>query len=232
VLFTDNKWVGPRPFSARPILLAGAGNKRRRPGARKDGSAWGVRSGSTGIPTLNRPRNREHDGESRKMDATLTVPADFVPYLRNGLFGEWGIAAEEIAGLAQQLGSDAPDGTYIGPVQRFFTINLLLGEIGWKNPPKESDVVINLSVGASYILKGLKDEHVTLVQQLGEMPQSTNREIRDAASAKVSEFAEFITSVQKEAKRARRRRMKPMPIAPSPHQTLAASGSNGRRSQH
>ncbi len=162
------------------------------------------------------------------MDATLTVPADFVPYLRNGLFGEWGIAAEEIAGLAQQLGSDAPDGTYSGPVQRFFTINLLLGEIGWKNHPKESDVIINLSVGASYILKGLKDEHVTLVQQLGEMPQSTNREIREAASAKVSEFAEFITSVQTQAKRARRRKLKPEPISPTALPPLSASMSGAR----
>lgn len=166
------------------------------------------------------------------MDATLTVPAVFVPYLRSGLFGEWGSETEKLCNLAQQFGCGAPDGVYMLPLQNFFTLCVLLGEVGWKDPPTERDVVINLGVGALHIVNGLKEEYGTLVQQLDEMPSGMNKGIRDAAAANVAEFAEFIASVEAQAVRARRRRMKPTPIHPSSRPPLSAGASSARRAQH
>ncbi len=166
------------------------------------------------------------------MDATLTVPPAFVQYLRSGLFGELGLAAEKLCSLAQQLGSGAPDGVYTMPLLDVFTIGILLGEVGWKDISPERSVVINLGIGAPHIIKGLKDEYGTLVQQLDEIPVSTNKRMRDAAAAKVSDFEEFIKSVQAQTRRARRSRHKPEPIYPTSMPPLSASMAAARRAQH
>lgn len=130
------------------------------------------------------------------MDATLTVPADFVPHLRRGLFGEWGASAEKLSSLALQFGTKAPDGVYRPLLQIFFTLSALLGEVGWKDVPTERDIVIDLGVAAPQILNGLQEEHQVLVQQLEEIPASMNKEIRDAAATMVARLEEFIRSVE------------------------------------
>jgi hypothetical protein len=67
------------------------------------------------------------------MSATLHVPAGFVPYLRSGLFGEWGTAASEIALLADDFGSNASAGAYSEPLQALLTIWLLKAAlVGWR----------------------------------------------------------------------------------------------------
>lgn len=167
------------------------------------------------------------------MDATLAVPANFVPHVRRGLFGEWGAAAEKLASLALQFGSGAPDGIYMPPLQTFFTLCVLLGEVGWKDGSQEKDVVMNLGIGAPHIIKGLQEEHLVLIQQLEEMPAQTSKGIRDAAAGVVAGLEEFIQSVETQALRARRRRLKPTPIQPTswpPHSTPAPS--RARRASH
>jgi hypothetical protein len=130
------------------------------------------------------------------MEATLIVPALFVPYLRSGLLGEWGYAAEQLASLALQFGSGAPDGAYGEPLQAFDTIRIQLGEIGWKDNDRQGDVTINLYIGGAYVVKGLEHEHMTLADRLDEMPKRTRKTMRDAAAAKVTEFGEFVKSVE------------------------------------
>jgi hypothetical protein len=166
------------------------------------------------------------------MDATLNVPAGFVRYLRSGLFGELGSAAEKMSTLAQQFGSGAPDGVYMLPLQNIITVWALLGEVGWKDLPTESDVVVNLGVGAPHLVNALKEEHRTLVLQLDEMPSSMNKRIRDAASANAAGLAEFIKSVEAQAARARRRRHKPAPIHPTSRPPLSARARGARRAEH
>jgi hypothetical protein len=166
------------------------------------------------------------------MDDTLTVPADFVPHLRRGLFGEWGATAEKLANLALQFGAVAPDGVYMAPLQTFYTLGVLLGEVGWRDIPKERDAVINLSVGAPQIIKGLHEEHLVLVQQLEEMPNTTNKAIRGAAAAMVADFGEFIGSVETQAARARRRKLKPAPIYPTTRPSRSPGPPRPRRAAH
>ncbi len=135
------------------------------------------------------------------MEATVIVPSVFVKYLRSGLFREWGYAAEQLSSLALEFGGGAPDGAYGEPLQAFGTIGIVLGEIGWKDTDRRGDVTINLHIGGAYVVKGLKHEHMTLAEQLNEMPKRTRKAMRDIAKAKVEEFGEFVRAVESRVNR-------------------------------
>jgi hypothetical protein len=164
------------------------------------------------------------------MSATLIVPAGFVSYLRRGLFGEWGTAAEEIALLADGFGGNAADGAYSEALQTFLTIWILLGEVGVKNLDAQGDVVINLCVGGTHVVKGLNHEHRMLMDQLDQLPQRTRKAMRDAASAKVADFGEFVKAVEAQVNRLSRRRTSSPPEHSGP--ALRARPSRVRRTRH
>jgi hypothetical protein len=167
------------------------------------------------------------------MSATLTVPASFVSYLRNGLFGEWGRAAEDIATVAGNLGGSASDGVYGDLLQTFSTICILLGEVGWKDDDTQSDVIINLGVGSAYVVNGLKDEHRILVQQLEQLPKKTRKAMRTAAASKVAEFGEFVKAVEAKANRLARCPRKSSALLPKhTRPPLQARPSRARRQRH
>lgn len=166
------------------------------------------------------------------MKATLTVPAGFVTYLRKGLFGEWGYANEQLANLSLQLGSNAADGAYSEPLHSFFTILTLLCEIGWHDNDAQGDVVVNLVIGGSYVVKGLRQEHMVLEDQLAEMPKRTRKAMRDAAAAKVAEFEEFVKEVEAQVRRLRGRLVKPSTNHSAARVPLRTKPSRVRRSQH
>jgi hypothetical protein len=166
------------------------------------------------------------------MKTTLTVPAGFVPYLRKGLFGEWGDANEQLANLSLQFGSGAPDGVYFPPLHTFFTILTLLCEVGWHDHDAQGDVVVNLSIGGPYVVKGLKQEHLALEDQLGEMPKRTRKTMRDAASAKVAEFEEFVREVEEQVHRLSRQPVKSSTSHSTSRPPLRAAPSRTRQSRH
>lgn len=166
------------------------------------------------------------------MKATLTVPAGFVPYLRKGLFGEWGYANEQLASLSLQFGSRAPDGTYSQPLHTFFTIFTLLFEIGSKDNDVQGDVVVNLAIGGPYVVKGLQHEHLALQDQLGEMPKRTRTAMRDAASAKVVEFGAFVKEVEEQVNRLNRQPVKSSANHATSRPSLRVKPSRVRRSRH
>jgi hypothetical protein len=165
------------------------------------------------------------------MNTQLTVPASFVSYLRGGLFGEWGYAAKQLSSLALEFGGNAPDGAYCAPLHTFFTTYTLLTAIGLQENDAQGDFVVNLSIGGTYVVKGLKDEHRTLVEQLGEMPKKTRKAMRDAASAKVAEFGEFVKAVEEQVNGLNRRPERPATTHP-PSWPLRAKPSRVRRTQH
>ena len=163
------------------------------------------------------------------MNAMLTVPAGFVPYLRKGLFGEWGDANEELANLSLQFGSGAPSGAYYSLLHTFFTILTLLLEIGWQDHHAQGDVVVNLGVGGPQIVKGLKNEHLSLEDQLSEMPKRTRKAMREAASAKVTEFGEFVKKVEEQVGCLNRQPVKSSMSHSTSRSPLRATSSRVRR---
>jgi hypothetical protein len=166
------------------------------------------------------------------MEATLIVPAVFVRYLRGSLFGEWGYAAEQLSSLALEFGGNAPDGAYLAPLHTFFTTYALLAEIGLKENTAQRDVIVNLSIGGTYVVKGLKDEHRILVEQLDEMPKKTRKAMRDAASAKVAEFGDFVKAVEEQVNGLNRRLERPATTHPPSRPPLRAKPSRVGRSRH
>lgn len=143
------------------------------------------------------------------MQTMLTVPAGFIPYLRKGLFGEWGDANEQLANLSLQFGSGAPDGAYSPPPHTFFTILTLLCEIGWRDHDAQGDAVVNLGIGGPHVVRGLKHEHLALEDHLSEMPKRTRKAMRDAASAKVAEFGEFVKEAEDQVRPLNRQPVSP-----------------------
>lgn len=166
------------------------------------------------------------------MSATLSVPAGFVPYLRSGLFAEWGTAASEIAFLADDFGSNASTGAYSGLLHEFFTIWTLLGEVGVRDIDGQEDVVINLSATGALVVRGLKNEHRALLEQLAQLPRNTRKAMRAAASAKVAEFGEFVSAVDAQVSRLALRQLPSPPTTPE-HSRLPprARASRARGSQ-
>ena len=166
------------------------------------------------------------------MNTQLIVPAGFVSYLRGGLFGEWGYAAEQLSSLALEFGGNAPDGAYLAPLNTFFTIYTLLAESGLKENDAQGDVVLNLNVGGTYVVKGLKGEHRTLVEQLDEMPKKTRKAMRDAASAKVAEFGEFVKAVEEQVNGLNRRPERPATTDPPSRPPLRVTPPRVHRTRH
>jgi hypothetical protein len=166
------------------------------------------------------------------MKAMLTVPAGFVPYLRKGLFGEWGYANEQLANLSLQFSGGMSDGAYSPPLHTFFTILILLCEIGWHDHDAQGDVVVNLGIGGPHVVKGLKNEHLTLESQLSEMPKRTRKAMRDAASAKVAEFGEFVNAVEEQVNGLNRRPERPATTHPPSRPPLRAKPSRVRQTRH
>ncbi len=170
--------------------------------------------------------------EKSEEDATLTIPAGFIPYLRSGLFDEWGWTAEDIANLALRFGSRASDGIYSASLQKFDTIRILLGNIGWRDSDAQGDTALNLGVGAVYVVEGLKGQHLALVDQLDEMPEATHKTMRDAASAKVAEFGEFVKEIDEQVRRLNRQPVKSSASHSTSRPPLRATPSRVRRSRH
>src|SRR5271170_2972520 len=115
-------------------------------------------------------------------DAMLAVPSDIVPYLRRGLFGEWGFAAEDISNRALQFGSGASSNFYREPLEAFDAGRALIDEIGWRNKRSQTDVEINLSLHPQLVLRALRKEHLVLTDQLAEMPRTASKQARDSVS--------------------------------------------------
>jgi hypothetical protein len=166
------------------------------------------------------------------MNTQLTVPAGFVYYLRGSLFGEWRYAAKQLSSLALEFGGNAPDGAYLAPLHTFFTIYLLLAEVGSKEDAAQGDVVVNLSIGGTHVVKGLRDEHRILMEQFDEMPRRTRKAMRDAASAKVAEFGEFVQAVEEQVNGLNRRPERPATTHPPSRPSLRAEPSRVRRTRH
>jgi hypothetical protein len=135
-------------------------------------------------------------------DAMLTVPSDIVPYLRRGLFGEWGFAAEDISNMALQFGSDASSNSYREPLEAFDAGRALIDEIGWRDKKgSQADVEINLSSRPQLVLRALRKEHLVLADQLAEMPRTASKQARDSINARIEALGEFVERVKTQARR-------------------------------
>lgn len=108
------------------------------------------------------------------MDAALAVAADSVPDLRSGLFGEWGLAAENIYMMAHQLGSDAPGGAFREPLELFAAGRALIDVIGWRHERAQAEIRIDLGANHLYptiLGKAIASERAALKNHLVQMPR-------------------------------------------------------------
>jgi hypothetical protein len=130
----------------------------------------------------------------------LTVPGGYVAYLRSGIFGEWGFAAEELSVLALGFGSSAPHG-YGEPLETFDAARALLDTIGWTDENQQSDVDIDLGSYPLLVLNALKHEYAALLAQFQELPKTTSKEVSDFAAARVAALDDFVKAVETQVER-------------------------------
>lgn len=171
---------------------------------------------------------REEDPGTR---ITRTVPASIVPYLRRGLLGELGFAAEELAHLLLASDDQAPDAAFPSPLHTLLTILIPLGEIGWQKADVPRDVVINLEIGGAYVVNGLREELLALERQLSVRLKSESiaRATRNTASAKLAEFGEFVRVVEEQVNRLNRQRRTSIPTSSDTRPPLRDKSSQARQ---
>jgi hypothetical protein len=131
----------------------------------------------------------------------LTVPANLVPYLRDGLFGEWGFAAEDIADRALQFGSNASRDIYSEALEAFDAGRTLLDAVGWCDEGIQADIEINLALHPKLVLRALKSESRMIAERVREMPRNENKEARNTETARATVLRMFARSVQEQIRR-------------------------------
>jgi hypothetical protein len=121
------------------------------------------------------------------MSTTLTVPAQLVQSLREGVRLEiFGSASEEITELTY---SERPAEDYRQPLARFNAAYELLNRIGWVKPGVQRDVQIDIDEYGALVLEALQAQLVTEREQA---ECARGRSGRDAASALVGALDELI----------------------------------------
>lgn len=131
-----------------------------------------------------------------RVSSMLTVPGGFVQYLRSGLFGECGYAAEDISHLALQVASRTRK-DYLEALRKFIVALTLLSKIGWGDNSSQANVEIDLGLYPTLILKTFHDGHVTLLEELQEMPKkTTSKDIYSNASSRVEALGAFVQTVE------------------------------------
>lgn len=134
----------------------------------------------------------------------LTVPADFVPDLRSGLFGEWGFAAEDLANMALQFGGHAPGGVYRDPLESFDASRTLLDVVGWRSQTPPTEISIDLGWHHLYpkiLTKALVNEQIALAERLEEMPRTTSEYARQSMRRRIETLGSLAAAVEAKAQR-------------------------------
>jgi len=140
------------------------------------------------------------------MSQILTVPAEMVGHLRNGLHSSIGDAVQEIAHVVDMPGREQHPERYREPLEHFDAVRALLDLIGWgeTDPPVEVSVDLHEHrrslTGALQIalLAGnddLEGAEATDAQQArrGEPPK------REARTRRVLALREFVAAVGAQA---------------------------------
>lgn len=121
----------------------------------------------------------------------LTVPAEVVRPLREGLHTEFGIAAEQIADLAENIG-ERPFEVYQEPLVRQDEARALLEQISGETPNPPAPVSVDLDVHRPILLRALEGEQRSYRERLSDM----NGTEQQAATERVQSLHAVIWTIQ------------------------------------
>lgn len=89
-------------------------------------------------------------------DSTLKVPARMVRELRNGLHSLLGQAAQDVSVITDRRGRERFPEWYREPLGRFDRARALLDLLGWGDPCRAADVMIDASEHGWALVKALE----------------------------------------------------------------------------
>jgi hypothetical protein len=124
-------------------------------------------------------------------DSLFTVPAAVARPLREGLHTEFGIAAEQIAGLAENIG-ERPFEVYREPLTRQDEARTLLEQIGGATPNPPAAVPVDLDMHRPMLLRALEEQQRSYRERLSDM----NDTEQQAATERIQSLHAVIWAIQ------------------------------------
>jgi hypothetical protein len=123
--------------------------------------------------------------------SNVTIPAELVELLRDGLRSRLAVAAQQIANADGQLDAREHPERYRDPLRRIDALRALLEEIGWDTPP--SNLRIDLQTHGWALIEALGDEVNFYADTLREIDQDDEQ--RDIATRKMGALTALALTV-------------------------------------
>ncbi len=140
------------------------------------------------------------------MSTTLVVPAEMVPYLRQGLHFKLGNAADAISEVVVQLDSERGAGWYREPLERFDRLRVLLDHIGWEETDSPVEVHLDLREHRHAVLEALcvqvlvsEDELRESARVEAERTAAGEPPSHEATARRVRALREWVAAVEAQA---------------------------------
>ena len=140
------------------------------------------------------------------MNTTLTVPAEMVGQLRDGLHSVLGGAAQDISQTAEQPGREQHPESYEEPREHYDRACVLLDLIGWGDPEQPTPAQVDLPAHRWALMEALD---VLLLDADADMEEADAVDAerakrgeppkREATTRRVLALREFVASVEAQA---------------------------------
>jgi hypothetical protein len=105
---------------------------------------------------------------TERSQPVLVVPAEMVPYLREGLHFKIGNAADAISEVVVQLDSQRGAGWHREPLEHFDRLRVLLDHIGWEDSDSPVEAHVDLREHRHAVLEALRVQVLVSEDQLRE----------------------------------------------------------------
>ncbi len=124
-------------------------------------------------------------------DSLVTVPAEVARPLREGLHTEFGIAAEQIMSLVENIG-ERPFKVYREPLTRQDEARALLEQIGGETPNPPVPISVDLDLHRPMLLRALEEQERSYAERLSDM----NDTEQQAATKRVQSLQAVIGTIR------------------------------------
>jgi hypothetical protein len=132
------------------------------------------------------------------MSAWLTVPAEMVGLLREGLHSEIEAAVQLIAPVVEAPDREQHPERYRAPLARLDAARALLDLVGWGTPDPPADVRVDLGEHHRALLRALRSELLVEEEALGGGQESGPRDAaeRRGIAERAEALRELISTVE------------------------------------
>jgi hypothetical protein len=143
---------------------------------------------------------------TERSQPVLVVPAEMVPYLREGLHFKIGNAADGISEVVVQLDSTRGIGWHREPLECFDRLRVLLDHIGWEGIDSPAEVHVDLRQHRHAVLEALHVQVLVSEDQLRESVRvdaeqtAASEPSHEVTTKRVRALREWVAAVEAQAR--------------------------------